>query len=41
MFYEKENANLKLTEEFLSETKVYCEDYKEFLNNCKIKKRKI
>ena len=41
LFYNKENANLKLSEELLSETKVYCEDYKEFLNNCKTKKKNL
>ena len=39
LFYNKENANLKLSEELLSETKVYCEDYKEFLNNCKTERK--
>ena len=39
LFYNKENANLKLSEDLLNATRIYCEDYKEFLNNCKTERK--
>ena len=39
LFYNKENANLKLSDDLLNATKIYCEDYKEFLNNCKTERK--
>ncbi len=39
LFYKRENGNLKLSDELLKRAKDYCEEYKEFLNNCKTERK--